>query len=159
MCQVPFYSVFHVWHNSVLTITLQGEYHYYPSLQMRLQGPERLIFHFTQVYLATEHKFLPDPDLNDPWSVVSPYAQNQSENEMTTVLKWGWFGPLRGHLTTSEDIFGCHYQRSTTGISWGEAMWLDQPMHKTAPTTQYYPDPRINSTEVEKPYPWPCHHQ
>lgn len=106
MCQVLFHRPSHVWHNVVLIITLWSGYHYYSNLQMRLQSPERLISY------VTEHWLLPDPDISDTWFLISPHAQDHSENKMsyhvTVVLKWGRFGPFWGHLTISEDILGCH---------------------------------------------------
>lgn len=120
MCQAPFYNAFHFWHYLVLTLTLSGGYHYYPSLQMRLQGPERL-----QSYPSLSGNRAQAPS----WS-WSQWRRVQVNTKWVTI--WRCFstgsdlGSSGGHLTISEDIFGCHW--------WCvEAMWLDQSTHTTAP--------------------------
>lgn len=66
------------------------------------------------------------------------------------VLKWG---PIRGHVAMSEDIFGCHYSGSGLLASGEQARDAAKhpTMHRAVPAAKGHLAPGVSSTEVDKP--------
>lgn len=153
--QVLFYGTFHVWHNLIQQSWVWVSLLTHSTNE--ITGLQKTIY-LTQVYLATEHKLFPEPDLSDTCFITTPYSQGQSENEisyqMTVGFSWGWFGPRREPSTISEYLSPLK-----------EGCWhlTVEARHVAIQGTEQPPQPRINQShipaEIEKPCPWPYHHQ
>lgn len=120
---------------------------------MRWQGPKRWII-LPKVYLAIGHRLLADPSLrtsDSRWPCI-----HRVKVRKKWVTMWQWFS-ARGDFGPSGDLWQylsiCHHWRSVTGVSRVEASHV--PKEDTEEPPQQRMTQTQESTEVERPCPWP----